>query len=244
MGRGADLLRRLQAEAADEDRQAPQEGLVAGREQVVAPLHRPLEGLVPGLTGAGPTGEEAEAVVEAGRDLLHAEGGGARRGQLDGEGDAVEAAADLGQGGGIGGSDGLVGVEGGAPVDEQPGRLVLQQRLDGGRRPRLGSGQRRDPPHHLARDVEGLAAGGQHPQQGTGPQEGVDQGGSGLQDVLTVVDDQDRLPGAEVVDQGVDDGQGLRLHHAHRGRDGPRHERPVSQGDQVDEPGAVGVGGE
>ena len=39
-------------------------------------------------------GEEPETVVEAGRDPLYPKGCGARRGKLDGQRDAVEAATD------------------------------------------------------------------------------------------------------------------------------------------------------
>ena len=66
--RPADLLRRLQGEAAGEHRQPAQEDLVAGGEQVVAPRHRPLEALVADVAGAGTEGEQSEAVVETGRD--------------------------------------------------------------------------------------------------------------------------------------------------------------------------------
>ena len=48
--------------------------------------------------GAAARGEEAEGVVEAPGDLLGPERPHARRGELDGEREAVEPAADLGDG--------------------------------------------------------------------------------------------------------------------------------------------------
>ena len=85
-------------------------------------------------------------------------------------------------------------------------------------------------------------AGGQHPQQGAGPQEGVDQGGGVRQDVLAVVDQQHRLHQPEVVDQGVDQRCGPWFHHAHRRGHGPGHLGAVAHRGQVDEPGPAGVG--
>ena len=112
-------------------------------------------------------------------------------------------------------------------------------RPEGGR---LRGRQRRHPPQHLARDAQRLPAGGEHPQQRAGPQEGVDQGRAGPQDVLAVVDHEDRLPLAEVVDEGVDQGPGRLLHHADGGGDGAGHQRLVGERGQVDEPAPVGVG--
>ena len=91
----------------------------------------------------------------------------AGRGQLDGQRDSVEANADLGQGGRVGVGEGPVGHQGPAAVDEQPGRLVLQQRLDGEGRPSWRRGrQRRHPPEHLAGDAQRLPAGGEPHRSG------------------------------------------------------------------------------
>ena len=126
--------------------------------------------------GAASLGEQAEAVVEALGDLLDAQGRRARRGQLDGQRDAVEPEADLGQGGGVGVDEAVVGDEGAGPVDEQPGRLVAHQRFDRAIRDAFGRHrQRRHPPDDLAGDAEGLAAGGQHPEHRAGLEQGLDQ---------------------------------------------------------------------
>lgn len=52
---------------------------------------------------------------------------------------------------------------------------------------------------------DGLAAGGQHDQAGTAPEEGVEQVGATIQYVLAVVQDQEALPVNQKVDQLVGD---------------------------------------
>jgi hypothetical protein len=62
----------------------------------VAPVEGGAEGLVPGGRVAATTGKKAEAVVEAGDDLLDGQRPGPGCGQLQSKGDPVEAAAELG----------------------------------------------------------------------------------------------------------------------------------------------------
>ena len=92
---GADHLGRLRADAAGEDRDpVGQRGLRVG-EQVPAPGdHRPQR-LVPGQRGPAAAGEQPEPVVEPGGHLGHRQRAHPGRGQLDGQRHAVEPAADL-----------------------------------------------------------------------------------------------------------------------------------------------------
>ena len=67
----------------------------------MAPVERGSEGLLAGHHGASAAGEEPEAVVELGGDALGGQMPATSRGQLDGERDAVEAVADLGEAGAL-----------------------------------------------------------------------------------------------------------------------------------------------
>ena len=68
--------------------------LLAGLEQVVAPVDRRRERLLARQQRAAAAGEQAEAVVEPREDLVDAHRAHPRRRELDGERDAVEARAD------------------------------------------------------------------------------------------------------------------------------------------------------
>src|SRR5260370_78436 len=94
VGGGRHRARRLQREAADEDGQAPQDGALDGGKQLVAPVERRTQRLMPRQRGAVAAGEQPEPVVEMGGELFQPERGGAGRRQLDGERDAVEATTD------------------------------------------------------------------------------------------------------------------------------------------------------
>ena len=115
----------------------------------------------------------------------------------------ISATAD-----GVGLGEGETGSGPAGPVDEQLHRLAGCQPGDAGRpvvAPVMivGDGQRRDPPGHLAGQVEGLAAGGQYAQRRTRRHQPVGQGRGRVEDVFAVVQDQQRLLVAQVGGQGV-----------------------------------------
>ena len=140
---GADVLGRLEGEAAGEDRQPAEEQALLAVEQVVAPLDGGAQGLLARARGAAAGGEDVEAVAQAGGDLLEREGGDARRGQLDGQRHAVQAPADL--------LDRRLVVLAGAEARVGGGALDEEA---------AGLGQRRHPPDDLALAVQRLAARG------------------------------------------------------------------------------------
>ena len=85
-----DRDRRVEVEAADAHRQAiEQRALVVG-EQVVGPVDRGPQGLVPFQAGAPTAREEPELLVEACEDLARGHHLRLRRGQLDRQRDPVE----------------------------------------------------------------------------------------------------------------------------------------------------------
>jgi len=176
-----------QVEAALENREVVEHGLFVGRQEVVGPLDGRLKRL---LTLAGSTstaGQQPEAVIEAVADLGDAHRAGARRGQLDGQGDPVESLADLGDDR-FGVAVGIEAVSGGVgPLDEQAhgGRVDAEF-------------ERRHPPRVLSLHLERLSARGQDAELGSALEHGVDQVGGFVEHVLAVVDHHKGATGREV----------------------------------------------
>lgn len=139
---------------------------------------------------SGPAGEQPEAVVQPGADLLHRQRAQPAGRQLHGQRDAVQPAAELGDplGGGRGDLEGRQHRP--RPVGEQPHRVRQHAGADGADR------QRRQRQQVLARGAQRLPAGGQHPQARHRPQQRVGQLGAGLHQVLAAVQhDQQPAPG-------------------------------------------------
>jgi hypothetical protein len=90
----AHLLGAVRRGAAAEDRQAPQDGLLATVEQVPAPVHDRAQRLVPGQRASGANRQQREPVIEP---VGHLSGGQCphpHRGKLDSQRDPVKIAAD------------------------------------------------------------------------------------------------------------------------------------------------------
>lgn len=101
VGRCTDCLRRVKGERTCEYRQPPEDRPLPLGEQGIAPVKRAPERLLACGHHSAPPGEQAEAVVEAVEDLRGREHTHACRRQFKGEGNAGEAGADTGDGGGI-----------------------------------------------------------------------------------------------------------------------------------------------
>jgi hypothetical protein len=105
---------------------------------------------VPGEGGTAATGQQAEAIVELGRDLGRREHLHPGSGQLDGKGNAIQAATHLGNGG-----DGSLRqlksrLESAGSLDKEPAGVRTGQALQGGHLLQAGYGQRRHRPSCLA----------------------------------------------------------------------------------------------
>ena len=111
---------------------------------------------------ATPMGEEREPVGQPGEhagERTVAEGGGR---QLDGQRDPIEVGHDRGDVGGVVVGESEPGQDHPCPFHEEAHGVGLG-RLGGTGHPiGIDGGQRLDPPHHLALDVERLAAGGEN----------------------------------------------------------------------------------
>ncbi len=91
--------RGLKCEAAGEDCQATQQHALGFGQQLVAPVKCRPQCLMPRQRRAVTAGEQLELVVEPGRNALYPKRRGARRRELDGQRDAVEATTDSGDSG-------------------------------------------------------------------------------------------------------------------------------------------------
>ena len=186
-----DGLRRGERERTREDREPGQQRLLRFGKQVVRPVERGAQGPVALDARPSAPGQQAEHVVEAIGDLGRTQRAGPGRRQLDRQRNAVEAAADPGDGLGVSG-----GVEDGArllgPQDEQlhGGTVVVHA-------------QRRSPTRSLALDVERLPRGGQHLDRRTRRHDSAGDLRGGVQQVLAVVEDQEGIAKSEAGDQGV-----------------------------------------
>ena len=235
----------LEGEASGEDGEASEEGALGRGEQVVGPFDERLEGLVAAQRAAPASGQEAEAIVQPGRDLVDAEHAHPRGGELDGQGDAVQTVADLASAGPFwsvtrkAGSTAtarstkrrtapyrsrLRAVGAGAPSGSGgPGRAS-----DGTRQavsPGTPSGSRlvakTRMPGHWRRTASA-----------SGAQE--------LEDVLAVVQEEERVARLEVGEERGLRGLARGLPRSQRGECGAGDERRVREGREVDEPDAVG----
>ena len=239
---GGDVLRRVEVEGAGEDGQPPEHPLLAGREQAVAPVHGGQQGPVPGGQVAGGRGEQGRVVVEPVEDLLGRQHPGPGRGQLDGQRQPVQAAAQFRH-------------RAGFPVVEGEARVVgagtLPEQLDGGR-----DRERRHRPGCLAGDAEGLPAGREQPQSGQVRQGPVGELRARVEQMLAVVQHDQGGSVAELLGDGRPDVAARRVGHADRpghpgldelriGQRGQIHppDRPGRLGDPQREPGLAAAAG-
>ena len=209
--------------------------LLVRAEQVVAPVDGGPQRLLALGGAASAAGQDVEALVEPFDDLRGRQGPGAGRGELDGQRDAVDLGAQL-----------VDGVAGEVDRASPEGRRPLQEEHAG---VRARGVERLDQVDVLAGKVERLTAGGQHGHAGAAIEQAVGQLGRGIEDVLAVVEHDERGPVVERLDEligrgatgigwdqaGPADGGGDVLAVVERGQIGEvgatRAARPLPSGD-------------
>ena len=214
----------VDVEAVGEHRQRAQRRLLGTGQQVVAPIQRGAQRLLAGRSRAGTAGQQREAVAEPSRYLSDAEHPQSSRGQLEGQRDALQPAADLGD-------DGRVVLRQGELRTRLTGTIAEQlDRLRGShvsRRARRLVGHRKG--RHRNRDLAGqpeqLPAGGEHPDALSVPQDGLDEGRDRVEDVLAVVEQQQRVTAGQVPADLLDRWRELRHGQPERSRHGRRGRR-------------------
>ena len=155
--------------------------------------------------GAAAAGQQPEPVVEAVGDLRRGHRAQAGGGQLDGQRHAVQAAADRQRRVGVGGHA-ETRANGGAAFVQQAHRRVAERPVvvGAGRRLVRRDGERRHLAERLAGDAERFAAGGQHPHAGALGEHPVDDGGARVDEVLAVVQHDQRAFAGERGDKAVE----------------------------------------
>ena len=137
----AELLGHLQRPAG-EDRQPAQQNLLPLGQQVMAPVDRRAQRTLARRRSRATVGQQPEAVVHTGQDLLnsqHPDPGGR---QLDSQRDAIQRPAERGDRRKAGRGQGETGTRRGGAVAEQADRLEVHKLLGVLRRTRLGQRQR------------------------------------------------------------------------------------------------------
>jgi hypothetical protein len=189
--------RALGGAAPGEDAQPPEERLLRGRQEGVAPRdgvpQRPLARRgVP-----RPAGEQGQAPLQPRpqrRGREHPRPGGR---QLDGQGQPVQPHADVGGGRQILGREGQVRPGRRRPRDEQPHRLGQRRAFRRRRVVRAGQAERGDDQLVLAGEAQGRPAGRQHREAGAAAEEVGHQGRDSVREVLAVVQHQQEAPVAQ-----------------------------------------------
>mgnify|MGYP007135457263 CR=1 FL=1 len=248
----ADLVRRdaaprayrrrgLEGKSAREDRSAAEHGALLVRQQVIAPVHRRAERVVPRQVGAARVGQEAKAIVEPIGDLIDRQGLEPRGGELDRQRDAVETAADPRQSRGVLRRHRKRGINRGRALRKQPHRLARHQgrpgRHDGRRRHREGGDVKR----LLLRHGQRLAARCQDAHGRARFEDRANEVRGGGADVFATVEDQQEMF------RGGERGQGFeqRLPWFFRDsedRGGGLHDEAwIGERRELHEPHAVGI---
>src|ERR1700682_6217017 len=100
-GRRADLAirrdqtRRLRRTVASKCREAPQGKAFGLREQLIAPVHRRTQCLVPGQSRSAAARQHSKAIIQTCGDLLEPKGGVVSWRQIDGQRNGIEAPTDF-----------------------------------------------------------------------------------------------------------------------------------------------------
>ena len=222
-----------------EDRQQLEQSLLGGRQQLVAPFDRRAKRLLALRQVAGAAAERLEAAGEpiperVGREEVEAGGR-----ELDCKRQPVEAAADLGDRGGVVVGQPEVRPDAASPLDEQLDRLELAEVVGRGARRSRWERQRRNRHHVLASHAQRLAARHEHLQaRAVGEQ--PDERRRGNRHLLEVVEDDQDLLRAELAAQLVERRALGGVAEADRGRDQGEHGVAVGCRDEFDEVDAVG----
>ncbi len=181
------------------------------------------------------TGEQGEALVEPLLELREREHVEPRGRELDGQGDAVEAAADASDGGEVAVAWAEIGPYQHRAVEEKPNRLCFVASRGSGQVEGLHREQR------LARDADRCLARVQHLHLGTRLQQPSREIGDLRDEVLTVVEHEEELLVPEALAQSVGHGAPGLFLHAQHGGDSARDRAARRQVGKLDEPRAVPV---
>ena len=190
-----------QGPPAAEDRQPAEQHPLPLREQIVTPVHRAAQGPLPGVGGAVARGQHREPITHPVGQLERLQSGQPGCRQFQGQGNAVQPAANH--------SDRIecrpvraqIGTHRGRPVQEQPGCGKVPDPL--GWAPFGRDRQRRNGQLHFPGHSERLAAGRQYPYLRAALQDGLDQRGHRFDQVLAIVEHNQHVPPGQPADEHI-----------------------------------------
>ena len=177
-----------------------------------------------GYGGPATRGEQPEHVVEPGGDLLGIEDAGPRGGQLDGQREPVEPLADVRDRHGVVVPQLERRPHRLGPLDEQADRLARGRHRAGDGLAGLRERERRHQPGALAAAPERLAARGHDAEPWAANEQRLRQAGARLDQMLAVVEHEQRIPIAQRLEQGVPRRADAVAAHAQRVGHVVRHE--------------------
>ena len=219
----ADGLGRVEGPAAHEHAESLEELALRLVEQVVAPGDGRPERLLARRQVARSTREERQTIAESRQDGLRAQEAKAGRRELDRQRQAVEPCRDLGDGRGVLVGDLEVRAGRDGSLDEQADRGVLRQR--GNPQPLVNAGQLEGWHRKLllATDPQD-GPGGDDDLERLGPAEQLGNRGRGRQQLLEVVEHEQRPAGAQRLDEALERRPSAGKRHPDRLRDGRRQQ--------------------
>ena len=194
----ADCVYRFQGAASDKHGEPPEQFLLVGGEQVMAPIDRPAQRLLPCRQVARPAHEKAQPMAELREHALRRQHPHPRRGEFDRQRQAVEPVADLRHRGSVLVGDREGGLHRHRALDEQGHRFVLGQSIQRRQASEVGQRQGRNGIIRLAGQTQHFPAGDQHFQAWRSAQELAEQW-RGIDHLLEVVQHQQHLFPAQVV---------------------------------------------
>ena len=175
------------------DREPAKERLLVGGKQVVAPGDRVAHRALPGRQIPSATRQQGQAPFQASQERSRRQHFDPRRGQLDGEGQAIQPPADGGDGCRVVRGEGEGRLDRCCPLDEERHRRDLRQFCDRWQPVCRGQWQGEQREHPLSPHTERLATGGQDGEAGTGGKERDDVGCGGEHPLAVVEDEQQPL---------------------------------------------------
>lgn len=235
----ADGFRRGEIAASGEDRQPPQRDPLILSQERVTPVECRPQCLMPGRHRPTAVGEQVQRRIEAGRELVHREHMRAGSSEFKRERHAIETMTNGGHGGRVRISEGKGGLLEADPVHEQLHRLTRFEASGRGNVRRLREGERGHAPGHLARHAQRLPAGDKKTQARTHAQERIGDFCDHGDEMLAVVQNQQRRAGRERVAKGLDKRAAGFLPDTEDSRNRLGSERRVSQAGELDEPETV-----
>ena len=235
----AHLFCGIEVEAAGKHRKPCPEQLFGLGAKFVAPVDKRAQGLLARHGHPASAGQQRKSPVQPFHDLRERQSAQPGGGELDGQRDAIEPVAQLHHGIGVLLCHSEIGIDGAGAIDQQAHRLVLVDPLRRQRVVHRRGRQRRNGAGVFAGDAERLPAGGQNPQSRGFGEHRVDQVGDRRQQVFAVVQHDQQLPLAQVIDELAGGSAVGLIGHRQRGHHDRCETRFVLDTCQFDHPAAV-----